>query len=125
MEILELRGARRRLPRTYVPVIPQAREHAALAGGKSVDLTEATISGFDATLICTDHDAIDYIALVGASKLAVDTRNVTASLAEGARKGGQSLTRRRGRLEMLLLRWRSLFTGDSAASPPARPRLNR
>jgi UDP-N-acetyl-D-glucosamine dehydrogenase len=51
------------------------REHAPLAGRKSVDLTPASIAGFDAVLIATDHDAVDYGGIAKHAKLVVDTRN--------------------------------------------------
>jgi UDP-N-acetyl-D-glucosamine dehydrogenase len=41
---------------------------------------------FDATLIATDHDGVDYAGLVRAVPLVVDTRNVCARLGlSGAR----------------------------------------
>ena len=86
IEILESRGATVAYHDPHVPEIPPTREHAALAGRKSVDLTEKAVSGFDATLICTDHDAVDYLALVRASKLVIDTRNVTANVDVGQEK---------------------------------------
>jgi UDP-N-acetyl-D-glucosamine dehydrogenase len=46
-----------------------------LQGRKSVDLTEAAVNSFDAALISTDHDAVDYAALARWSPLIVDTRN--------------------------------------------------
>ena len=55
----------------------------ALAGPKLIDLPEKTASGFEAMLICADHDAVDYDALVTASRLVVDTRNVTITLSRG------------------------------------------
>ena len=36
--------------------------------------------GYDAALICTDHDDVDYAALVEALPLVVDTRNATRAL---------------------------------------------
>ncbi len=61
-----------------MPVIPPTREHATLTGRRSVGLDAATLAGFDAVLIATDHDAVDYAALVKGSKLVVDTRNACA-----------------------------------------------
>lgn len=58
-----------------VPVIPPTREHAALAGHCAVDLTANTLAGFDAAVIVTDHDAIDWAMLQRHSRLVVDTRN--------------------------------------------------
>ena len=41
-------------------------------------LTDANVAAYDVVLIATDHDAVDYKALVKASKLVVDTRNACA-----------------------------------------------
>lgn len=80
IELIEGRGASVAYHDPHVPVIPPTREHPNLTGRKSVDLAPTTISNFIATLICTDHDGIDYAALVNASNLVVDTRNVTAGI---------------------------------------------
>jgi UDP-N-acetyl-D-glucosamine dehydrogenase len=39
---------------------------------------EAAIASYDAVLIATDHDAVDYAALVASARLVIDTRNVFA-----------------------------------------------
>ena len=44
----------------HIPVIPMTREHAPLAGRKSIGWTREAVSAFDAALICTDHDNVDY-----------------------------------------------------------------
>jgi UDP-N-acetyl-D-glucosamine dehydrogenase len=41
-------------------------------------LDPAIVSEFDAVLIATDHDVIDYVALANSAKLIVDTRNACA-----------------------------------------------
>ncbi|MGL4728507.1 MAG: UDP binding domain-containing protein, partial [Bosea sp. (in: a-proteobacteria)] len=78
IELLEHRGASTDYHDPHVGVIPKTREHAALTGRKSIPLTDANIGAYDVVLIATDHDAIDYKALVKASKLVVDTRNACA-----------------------------------------------
>jgi UDP-N-acetyl-D-glucosamine dehydrogenase len=55
-----------------------SREHAEFAGRRSVSLAEDGLSKFDAAIICTDHDAVDYRRLVAGCRLIVDTRNVCA-----------------------------------------------
>ncbi len=42
---------------------------------RSISWSPQAISGFDAVLIATDHDGVDYRALVENSRLVVDTRN--------------------------------------------------
>jgi UDP-N-acetyl-D-glucosamine dehydrogenase len=76
IELLEQRGASADYHDPHVPVIPPTREHAALAGRRSVALTSEVVGGYAAVLIATDHDAVDYQALVAAARLVVDTRNV-------------------------------------------------
>jgi UDP-N-acetyl-D-glucosamine dehydrogenase len=78
LEILEKRGAKTAYHDSYVPVIPSTREHPEFAGRKSVKLTEKQIASYDAVLIATDHDDVDYKHLVTHAKLIVDTRNAIA-----------------------------------------------
>ena len=75
VEMIEQRGGVVDYHDPYVPVLPKTREHAALAGRKSVPLEADRVAGYDAVLIATDHDGIDYRALVSAAKLVVDSRN--------------------------------------------------
>ncbi|MFM2042068.1 MAG: hypothetical protein RLY86_644 [Pseudomonadota bacterium] len=78
IELLERRGAEAAFHDPLVPVIPDTRQHAGLAGRQSVPLTE-DLSGFQAALICTDHDAVDYALLARRVPLIVDTRNACAA----------------------------------------------
>ena len=64
----------------WVPVIPPTREHGELTGKKSIDWKPEEFSAYDAALICTDHDGIDWQALVDAVPLVVDTRNALAKV---------------------------------------------
>jgi len=76
MDLLEARGADVGYHDPYVPVIPQTREHKSLAGRRSRPLLPAELGAYDALLIVTDHDCIDYKRLVENAKLVIDTRNV-------------------------------------------------
>jgi len=78
IELIEKRGAHVEFHDPFIPVIPPTREHAELTGRKSVPVDKATLAGFDAVLIATDHDDVDYKSLVAGSKLVVDTRNACA-----------------------------------------------
>ena len=42
------------------------------------------LNGYDAALIVTDHDVIDWQGLVDGSRLVVDTRNATRGVVENA-----------------------------------------
>jgi UDP-N-acetyl-D-glucosamine dehydrogenase len=75
IELLEHRGAVCDVHDPYVPVIPRTREHSALAGRQSIALRPDAVSSYDAVLIATDHDCIDYKALVASARLIIDTRN--------------------------------------------------
>lgn len=74
-EMLEARGAMVDYHDSYVPVIPETREHADLAGRKSVELRADTVINYDAVLISTNHSDIDYQLLSDSAALILDTRN--------------------------------------------------
>jgi len=76
MELLEAAGARVDFHDPYVPVVPETREHPRLAGRAGVALTDKGVGGYDAVLIATDHDEVDYALVHRAAGLVVDTRNV-------------------------------------------------
>jgi UDP-N-acetyl-D-glucosamine dehydrogenase len=78
-ELIEERGATVDYHDPFVPVIPPTREHATLQGRRSIAFTSEAIGRYDATLIATDHDAIDYALLAKTSKLVIDTRNACSS----------------------------------------------
>ena len=65
--------------------IPHTREHDALAGLKSVPLTEKQLGTYDAVLIATDHSSIDYHFIAKHSKLVVDTRNAMRDVEDKSR----------------------------------------
>ena len=78
IELIEERKGAADYHDPFVAEIPKTREYMALKGRRSVPLDEATVRGYDAVLISTDHDAVDYAALAAWSPLIVDTRNVFA-----------------------------------------------
>lgn len=80
MDLLRDAGAEVAYHDPYVPRIRKNREHPQWAGSTSVPWSEATISRFDAVLIVTAHDVIDYQDLVNWSSLVIDTRNATHGL---------------------------------------------
>lgn len=77
-ELLEQRGAIVDYHDPIVVEIPETREHAHYTGRKSVSLDAKRLAGYDAVLISTDHDAVDYAAIAKHARLIVDTRNVMA-----------------------------------------------
>lgn len=78
IELIEERKGEADYHDPFVAEIPKTREYMALKGRQSVALDEATVAGYDAVLIATDHDAIDYAALARWSPLVIDTRNAFA-----------------------------------------------
>jgi UDP-N-acetyl-D-glucosamine dehydrogenase len=77
IELLEKYGAEVGYHDPFIPVITWTREHSALAGRRSRSL-DGALKEFDAALIVTDHDGIDWKALVTGVPLVVDTRNACA-----------------------------------------------
>ncbi len=75
MELIEARGATADFHDPHVAQINGTREHPTLNYRYGVAWDEAAIAGYDAVPIATDHDALDYAALVASAKLVTDTRN--------------------------------------------------
>ena len=75
IDMLEERGATVDFYDPFVSVIPHTREHKNLSGRKSIVWKAEDIAAYDAALVVTDHDGVDYRALVTNSRLVVDTRN--------------------------------------------------
>jgi UDP-N-acetyl-D-glucosamine dehydrogenase len=78
MELLEGRGATVEFHDPHVPQAPMTREHAEFGGRTSTALDAGALGEFDAVLISTDHDAVDYGLIAKHAKLVVDTRNAMA-----------------------------------------------
>lgn len=76
IEILETMGAEVHYYDPLVPVIPKLREHPTLLDRKSVKYEPSVLKGFDAAMITTDHDNLDYRVLVDNCPLVLDCRNV-------------------------------------------------
>lgn len=73
---LEQMGAKCDYHDPYFPEMPMTRDHAALAGRLSVDLTPETLKSYDAVIVMTDHTDVDYALVAGSANLIFDTRNV-------------------------------------------------
>src|SRR3954468_13819736 len=86
MSLLSERGAEVEYYDPYVPVIRPWREHKNWEGKKSVAWDEGTLRSFDAVLICTAHDGVEYSKLALWSNCIIDTRNAMKGV---ARKPGQ------------------------------------
>jgi UDP-N-acetyl-D-glucosamine dehydrogenase len=80
IELIEERGGRTEFHDPFVDEIPSTREHKPLMGRRSVALTPETLKDFDAVLVATDHDNVDYAAIASSALLVIDTRNVFGRL---------------------------------------------
>jgi UDP-N-acetyl-D-glucosamine dehydrogenase len=81
MDLLKARGAEVAYYDPFVPVIRPTREHPHWAGTKSVAWNRATVEGFDAVLLATNHASVNYQELADWSPCIVDTRNAMAGIA--------------------------------------------
>jgi len=75
MEMIEARGATADFHDPHVAQINGTREHPTLNYRHGVAWDPTEVAKYDAVLIATDHDAVDYAALVEAAALVIDTRN--------------------------------------------------
>ena len=80
IERLEKRGSKVDYLDPFVPEIPMTREHADMAGRRSVAVEPGLYARYDAVLVCTDHDAVDYTSMFETARLIVDSRNVMGRL---------------------------------------------
>ncbi|MCS0497074.1 nucleotide sugar dehydrogenase [Ancylobacter sp. MQZ15Z-1] len=80
MELIDERGGLCEFHDPFVAALPPTRRHQRLSGKRSIDLTPEGIAGFDAVLVATDHDEVDYALVAAHARVLVDTRNVFARL---------------------------------------------
>jgi len=78
MQLLDEAGAKTAYIDPHVPVIPPMREYGQFKDRPAMAPTELRPERFAAVLIATDHDAIDYEALLQLGCPVVDTRNAIA-----------------------------------------------
>ena len=76
MDDLTRRGAVVEYYDSYIPIVTPTREHDKWTGKKSIAWGEGEITGFDAVVVATAHDNVDYRQLAAWAQLIVDTRNV-------------------------------------------------
>ncbi len=80
MNLLKERGADVAYFDPYVPVIRPTREHPQFAGLRSVNWDHSTVAGFDAVIIATNHQSVNYQQLADWSPCIVDARNAMAQV---------------------------------------------
>ena len=84
MEIMRDKGALVDYSDPHVPTFPKMREHNFNLS--SVELTIENVSSYDAVILATDHDKIDYSNLKVHAQLIVDTRGTYRDFAENVIK---------------------------------------
>ncbi len=82
MDLLEDQGASLSYYDPHIPVIPPTREHSHFTGRKSVVWSKAVIEEYDAVLIATDHEKVDWGFLADNAALIIDTRNALKEWSE-------------------------------------------
>ena len=85
IELIEGKGGKVDFYDPFVPEIPHTREHHEMAGRRSVPFDPELFSNYDAAVICTDHDGVDYISIARSVDLIIDTRNALKAVADRAR----------------------------------------
>jgi len=80
LDSLKERGANVAYYDPHVPVIRPTREHAAWTGVKSIEWNQKSISSFDAVVIATAHQAVNYQELADWCPCIIDTRNAMAAV---------------------------------------------
>ena len=80
MDLLKEKGAEVSYYDPFVPVIRPTREHSHWAGTRSVRWDRETLQKFDAVIIATNHQVVDYKELGEWSRCIVDTRNAMANV---------------------------------------------
>lgn len=78
MQLMEEAGAQVQFLDPHVPEIPPMRDYGQFRARRAIAPDALAAVGFDAVLIATDHDAIDYAALLDLGCPVVDTRNAMA-----------------------------------------------
>ncbi|MBS7542614.1 nucleotide sugar dehydrogenase [Ancylobacter oerskovii] len=86
MELIDERGGLCEFHDPQVTALPPTRRHPRLSGKPSIPLDAAALAGFDAVLVATDHDDVDYALVAEQARLVVDTRNVFARLGLAPRR---------------------------------------
>ena len=79
MQLLEEAGAEVVFLDPHVPELPVMREYGQFHARRAITPSDIAEARVDAVLIATDHDAIDYAALLDLGCPVVDTRNAIAS----------------------------------------------
>ena len=80
LNFLKERGAEVAYYDPYVPVIRPTREHPHWAGMRSESWSRQMVESFDAVIVATNHQVVNYQELADWASCIVDTRNAMAGL---------------------------------------------
>jgi UDP-N-acetyl-D-glucosamine dehydrogenase len=80
LDLLRKQGAEVAYYDPHVPVIRPSREHSHWTGTHSVVWNEQVLRGFDAVLIATNHQSVNYQELAEWAQCILDTRNAMADI---------------------------------------------
>jgi UDP-N-acetyl-D-glucosamine dehydrogenase len=78
MTLLKERGAEVAYHDPFVPVVRPTREHPQYAGMRSVPWSRESVAAYDAVIIATNHQSVNYQELADWTENIVDTRNAMA-----------------------------------------------
>lgn len=79
MKTLLEKGAHVDFHDSYIPAIMPMRQYPEFSGQISVPINQSTLQNYDAVLIITDHDDVDYQLIADESAVVIDTRNALRS----------------------------------------------
>jgi UDP-N-acetyl-D-glucosamine dehydrogenase len=80
MDLLHKRGVKVSYYDPYIPVIRPSREHGYWAGTRSVSWTRDALGRFDAVLISTQHESVNYQELAECADCIIDARNAMVGI---------------------------------------------
>ncbi len=83
LELLHKLGAELDYYDPHISQIPMTRKYPELVGKHSIEWTADNIKSYDAILISTDHDQIDWKLLAEQNVLIIDTRNAMSKYIQG------------------------------------------
>jgi UDP-N-acetyl-D-glucosamine dehydrogenase len=83
-ELIEHRGATVDYYDPFVYALPEMRRYPSFNLRRSIEWDRNALSSYDAAVICTDHDSVNYGELAEVSRLIVDTRNATREITDTA-----------------------------------------
>jgi UDP-N-acetyl-D-glucosamine dehydrogenase len=75
--LFEGKGARVEFHDPFVPVVPKLRGYPEYTGKTSAEM--GSLQRYDAIVVCTDHDDMDYQRIADSGRIVIDTRNAVPS----------------------------------------------